>query len=202
MVYTYNTITKPSQGIYKDKGSKFLSFAYPVTEESRIKELLADLKKEYYDARHHCFAWRLGSEGSLSRMSDDGEPSSTAGKPIFGQILSYELTNLLIVVVRYFGGTKLGVSGLITAYRAAAKDAIDNNEIITRNVESTLEVRFGYTEMNSVMKIIKDHDLCLLSQQFDNCCQITLRCELAQQERITGALEKVPGVSLQIAEQP
>ena len=132
---TYKTIEKPSEGLFKDKGSKFISFAFPVDNEEEIKEIVQSIKKEHHSARHHCYAWRLGADQLLFRANDDGEPSSTAGKPILGQIQSFDLTNILIVVVRYFGGTLLGVSGLINAYRNAALDAINQAEIVEKLVE-------------------------------------------------------------------
>jgi len=156
---TYKTISQSSEGIYKEKGSKFISLAYPVTSEDQIREIVQFLKKEHHSARHHCYAWRLGHEKTHFSANDDGEPSSTAGKPILGQIQSFDLTNILIVVVRYFGGTLLGVSGLINAYRNAALDAINQAEIVELLVEQQLLIEFGYESMNEVMKIFKDEKL-------------------------------------------
>ena len=161
---TYKTLKEPSEGIYKEKGSKFLAFAYSVFTEDEIKEHITELKKQYHDARHHCYAWKLGMDSNHYRMNDDGEPSGTAGKPIYGQILSYELTNVLVVVVRYFGGTKLGTSGLIHAYKTATKDAFENAEIVEQTVNDILTLTFEYGAMNDVMRIIKDEEPKVLEQ--------------------------------------
>ena len=179
----YKSIKAPSQGLYKDKGSKFLSFAYPVESEEEIKKLLSIIKKEYFDARHHCFAYRLGLEGDLWRANDDGEPSSTAGKPILGQLLSNELSDILIIVTRYFGGIKLGVPGLIKAYRSAAADAIANAEVIEKIAGNIYTVKFDYLDMNSVMKVLKDMGLTPISQHFDNECTIETKVRLTQIEQ-------------------
>lgn len=171
---TYQTIEKTSEGLYKDKGSKFIAFAYPVQNEVEVKNKLADLKKQYYDARHHCYAYALGPTRDAFRTNDDGEPSGTAGKPIYGQILSHDLTNILIVVVRYFGGTKLGVRGLIDAYKTAAADAIGNNTIIGKIVKEAYELQFEYPLMNDVMRILKEHELEQVSHDFALSCQIVI----------------------------
>ncbi len=152
---TYKTIFSFSQGVYREKGSKFIALAYPLKTEAEVKEVLISVKKEYNDARHWCYAYRLGWDKSAYRMNDDGEPSGTAGKPIYGQILSHDLTNVLIVVVRYFGGVKLGVSGLIGAYKAASIDALANAQILEKEVRDVNEVEFGYELMNDVMSILK-----------------------------------------------
>jgi uncharacterized YigZ family protein len=156
---TYQTISSSSQGIYKEKGSKFIALAFPVSSEKDIKMQLAALRKEYHDARHHCYAYCLGYDKSAWRVNDDGEPSGTAGKPIFGQIQSKDLTNILIVVMRYFGGIKLGIPGLINAYRTAAKEALGQASIVTRMVEEIYEVCFEYPLMNDVMKILKEEHM-------------------------------------------
>jgi len=157
----YQTIVSESIGIFKDKGSKFLAFAYPVTTEEEIKGKLALLRKEHHSARHHCYAWRLGTEDIIYRTNDDGEPSSTAGKPILGQLLSANVTNILVVVVRYFGGTLLGVGGLINAYRNAASDVIHNAVIIQKIIEIEWQLHFNYTNMSEVMNVIKSENLTL-----------------------------------------
>lgn len=193
---TYKTISEPSEGLFKDKGSKFISFAYPVTSEDEIREIVQSIKKEHHSARHHCYAWRLGHEKLQFRANDDGEPSSTAGKPILGQIQSFELTNILIVVVRYFGGTLLGVSGLINAYRNAALDAINQAEIIERLVEKHLVIEFGYGAMNEVMKIFKDEKLPQIDPQFDLKCRIETQIRLSDLSRIEEGLKKVEGVKI------
>lgn len=174
---TYLTISKPSEGIYKEKGSKFIAFAFPVKNEDEIKQHLQKLKKEHPAARHHCYAYRLGFDKLNFRANDDGEPSNTAGKPILGQIQSKDLTNVLTVVVRYFGGTLLGVGGLITAYKEAAKDAIQHANIIEKTINDIYEITFDYLQMNDIMKLIKDHKLQIISQTSNQNCimQIAVR---------------------------
>ena len=179
---TYRSIAAPSKGVYKELGSKFLAFAYPVETEEAARRVLEEVRKEYFDARHHCYAWRLGRTGEPYRMNDDGEPSSTAGRPIHGQLLSNELSDILVVVVRYFGGTKLGVPGLIRAYRSATQDAIANAEIIEKVAGETLTVTFDYLQMNDVMKVLKDMDITPLNQQFDLRCTLTARVRLSRIE--------------------
>lgn len=179
---TYRSIAASSKGIYKELGSKFLAFAYPVETEEAAKKILEEVRKEYFDARHHCYAWRLGRTGEPYRMNDDGEPSSTAGRPIHGQLLSNELSDILVVVVRYFGGTKLGVPGLIRAYKSATQDAIANAEIIEKVAGETLTVTFDYLQMNDVMKVLKDMDITPLNQQFDLRCTLTARVRLSRIE--------------------
>lgn len=190
----YKTIENPAEGLYKEKGSRFIALAYPVESEEEIKSIIAALKDKYYDARHHCYAWRLGAAKTLFRMNDDGEPSSTAGKPILGQIQSYDLTNILIVVVRYFGGTKLGVSGLLNAYREAANDALQQAVIIEKTVDEKLRIRFSYLVMNDVMKIVKEEAPEILERHFEMDCEMllsirqknmpTLRYRLGQVESV------------------
>lgn len=197
---TYKTISNPSEGLFKDKGSKFIAYAYPVTSEEQIREIVQTIKKEHHSARHHCYAWRLGHEKLLFRANDDGEPSSTAGKPILGQIQSFELTNILIVVVRYFGGTLLGVSGLINAYRNAAIDAIDQAEIVEKLVEKQLLIEFDYGVMNEVMKLFKDEKLPQIDPQFDLKCQIKTTVRLSELDRIKENLNKIGG--LEVTESP
>lgn len=169
---TYLTIEEKSQGIYKEKGSKFIALAFPVSNEENVKEIIKSIKKEYFDARHHCYAYIIGHDKSVFRMNDDGEPSSTAGKPIYGQLLSNNLTNILIVVVRYFGGIKLGVSGLINAYKQAALDSIQNAQIIQKTLNEVYSISFEYTLMNKVMKVLKDFELPQLNHKFENDCYL------------------------------
>lgn len=176
---TYLTLASPAQGLYKEKGSKFLAFAYPVETEQEIKEIIEKLRKEYYDARHHCYAYVLGARQEIYRANDDGEPSSTAGKPIHGQILSYGLTNVLVVVVRYFGGTKLGTSGLINAYKTATNDALGQARTIEKIVMRQYELSFPYEQMNQVMRIIKDLHLQVLGQEADNECRMRVAVRLS-----------------------
>lgn len=187
---TYKTITQPSSGLYKEKGSKFIALAYPVTAEDGVKHILEDLRKEYYDARHHCYAYILGPDKSAWRINDDGEPSGTAGKPIHGQILSFDLTNILIVVIRYFGGTKLGVSGLINAYKSAAKDALSQAEIVEKTVNEIYRLEFPYELMNDVMRIIKEEDLHMIDNQYDNSCTITYSIRKNEADRVKTRLQK------------
>lgn len=191
---TFKTIVKPSEGLFKDKGSKFLSYAFPVNSEDEIREIILSIRKEHHSARHHCYAWRLGADKLHFRINDDGEPSSTAGKPIFGQIQSFDLTNILIVVVRYFGGTLLGVSGLINAYRNAALDAISQAEIVEKLVEKWLLVEFDYSAMNDVMKVFKDEKLSQIDPQFDLKCKIKTNVRLSESDRIEEALLKIENV--------
>ena len=170
----YKTIKEPAEGLYKEKGSRFIALAYPVENEDEIKTIVACLKEQYYDARHHCFAWRLGVAKTCFRAYDDVEPSSTAGKPILGQIQSQDLTNILIVVVRYFGGTKLGVSGLINAYREAATDVLRNAVVIEKTVDERLRIRFSYLVMNDIMKIVKEEVPEILERHFELECEMLL----------------------------
>jgi uncharacterized YigZ family protein len=171
---TYLTIAAASEGSYKEKGSKFIALAFPVESETQIKELLAQVRKKYYDARHHCYAYILGENGQQYRANDDGEPAHSAGDPILGQIRSRNLTQVLVIVVRYFGGIKLGVSGLIQAYKTAASDALIQVQIIEKIVEIALSVQFTYEQMNQVMKLVKEYDLKVSSQQFSNQCELGL----------------------------
>ena len=193
---TFKTISKPSEGLFKDKGSKFMSFAFPVESEDEIRNIIQVLRKAHHSARHHCYAWRLGYDKSVFRANDDGEPSSTAGKPILGQIQSFDLTNILIVVVRYFGGALLGVSGLINAYRNAASDAILQAEIIEKLVEKQLLIEFDYSVLNEVMKIFKEEKLTQNEPQFDLSCQIKTQIRLNDLDRIEEGLKKVEGLKI------
>jgi uncharacterized YigZ family protein len=190
-VDTYQTIQSPATGIYKDKGSKFLSFAFPVETEDEVKTIVAKLKKDYYDACHHCYAYILGYNSEKYRENDDGEPSGTAGKPICGQLRSKQLTNILVVVVRYFGGTKLGVSGLIEAYKTATTDVLQNAKIIEKIVLKEHHISFDYEQMNAVMKIVKDFNLQVVSQSFDTCSQLVFKVRLSDESRVLEALGKV-----------
>ncbi|HIZ86271.1 MAG TPA: YigZ family protein [Candidatus Coprenecus stercoravium] len=187
---TYMTLKAPSEGLYKEKGSKFLAFAYPVASEEEIKQHLERIRKEYYDARHHCYAYRLGLEGNVWRANDDGEPSSTAGRPIYGQILSHELSDVLIVVVRYFGGIKLGVPGLINAYRSAAADAIEHGRIVEKVASEPFAVTFGYSVTDKVMRIIKDMGTSPGRYTADNVCRIEMEVRLKDIKRFTQRMEE------------
>lgn len=174
----YDSIAAPSTGLYKDNGSKFLAFAFPVETEEQVKEHLAALRKEYFDARHHCYAYRIGHQGQLWRANDDGEPSSTAGRPILGQILSAGLSDVLVVVVRYFGGIKLGVPGLIKAYKTATADALSAAATVTKTAAETYEIAFSYEDQGRAMKTVKDMALPVVSQSFDSICRMTVRVRL------------------------
>ena len=192
------TIAEPAEAIYKERSSKFLTYAYPVESEEEIKELLDALRKEYYDATHHCYAYRLGPQGEHYRANDDGEPSGTAGKPILGQLLSADLTNCLVVVVRYFGGTKLGVSGLIQAYKESTADVIAVSKIIEKTVDRIIKVDFSYISMNGVMRIIKDMNPRIDEQIFDNLCTMKLRIRESEADMLIAKLEKVEGVTIEV----
>ena len=194
---TYNSIGSPSRGLYKDQGSRFISFAYPVETEARVKELVDALKKEYHDARHHCFAYRLGLDGSRYRMNDDGEPSSTAGRPILSQIDSAGLSDVLVVVVRYFGGIKLGVPGLIKAYKTAAQDALAQATKVEKTAAVTYHIEFDYMNMDSVMRTLKDMDIPQSGQNFGQLCSMDIRVRLSQQEELTKRLVKYLSLIIQ-----
>ncbi len=170
----YKTIERKSQGLFKDKGNKFISHAIPCTTEENVKKQLELLKKEYYDARHHSYAYILGFDKSAYRMNDDGEPSGTAGKPIYGQLLSHNLTNIFVGVIRYFGGTKLGVRGLINAYKFATLGAIENNEIATKIIKEEYELTYNYADMNDVMRIMKEENLEQVGHDFQMTCSLNL----------------------------
>lgn len=187
----YKTIKEKAEGTYSEKRSKFLAFAIPVSTVDEVKQLVADYQKKYYDARHVCYAYMLGAERTEFRANDNGEPSGTAGKPILGQINSNELTNILIIVVRYFGGIKLGTSGLIVAYRMAAAEAISAAEIVERTVDEDVTFLFEYPLMNEVMKVVKDLEPEIVSQQFDMDCQMTLRIRKGEMGRLKERLEKI-----------
>lgn len=192
MTDQYRTIThQMGEGFYSEKRSKFLAFAHHVTTENEVKELLQAYKKKYYDARHCCYAYMLGADRSVFRANDDGEPSSTAGKPILGQINAHELTDILIVVVRYFGGTKLGTSGLIVAYRTAAEAAIENAQIETRYVEDIIDYSFTYPLLNEVMRVVKELEPRIVSQTFDNTCHISLAIRKSQAAELRQRLQQL-----------
>lgn len=192
---TYLTISSVSEALYKDKGSKFYAFAYPVQSVEQIKEILAEKRKEYYDARHVCYAYMLGYERNVFRANDDGEPSGTAGRPILGQINSSNLTDILIIVVRYFGGTLLGTSGLIQAYKTSAAEAIAAATIEERIVEKTFVSKFGYQDLNAVMRIMKDFDLAIVNQIQEMDCTLYFRIRLGDIDRVRDRFDKLDFVS-------
>ena len=191
MTDDYRTLKTEGEGYYTDKRSKFLAFAHHVSTVEEIKDILARYRKKYFDARHVCYAYMLGPERTEFRANDDGEPSSTAGKPILGQINSNELTDILIVVVRYYGGVNLGTSGLIVAYREAAADAIAHSEIETRQVEEIITYNFPYPMMNDVMRIVKDMQPRIVSQTYDNTCEIRLSIRKSEAEQLRNRLQKL-----------
>ena len=191
MTDEYKTISGTSEGYYTEKRSKFLAFAHHVYTADEVKDIVAGYRKKYYDARHVCYAYMLGAERLEFRANDDGEPSSTAGKPILGQINSNELTNILIVVVRYYGGVNLGTSGLIVAYREAAADALAHATVETRQVEEIVKYSFAYPQMNDVMRIVKDMNPRIISQTFENTCEIVLSIRKSEAELLCSRLAKL-----------
>lgn len=193
---TYLTIKSPSEGIYKEKGSRFIAYAYPVNSVVDAKNLIDELRKKYYDARHICYAYSIGPEALETRANDDGEPSGTGGKPIQGVLLSNNITNVLIAVVRYFGGVKLGTGGLIQAYRAAAADAIENTEIIEKIVEITYIISYDYLQMNEVMKVLKEQDCQILKQNFELRCEIEFIVSKANQAKTFQVLSNINNLSI------
>ena len=195
---SYKTIARPAETTYRQLSSKFLTYAYPVETEAEIKEHLDALRKRWFDATHHCYAWRLGPHGEHFRTNDDGEPSSTAGKPILGQLLSQEVTNCLVVVVRYFGGTKLGVPGLIAAYKESTAQVLAECEIVERTVDVRIEVSFSYIAMNDVMRIVKEMQPKVLNQVFDNLCTMTLSIRQSESEQLISRLQKVEGATVDV----
>jgi len=193
----YQTIEKESQGYFKDKGSKFYAFAFPIKHEDEVKDILARLRKEHHSARHHCYAWRIGTEEIIYRANDDGEPSSTAGKPILGQLQSFNATNILMVVIRYFGGTLLGVSGLINAYRSAAADALNNADIKQKIIEKEMILDFTYNQLAEVMNIVKQENLTIMNTRFEEKCNLTFSVRKAEYEKVMQKFSNIYGVSIQ-----
>lgn len=189
---TYKTIAKPAEGSYSEKRSKFLAYAFPVQNEQEVKQRLAEIQKKHWDARHHCYAYILGPNKDAYRLNDNGEPSGTAGRPIYGQLLSKDLTNTLVIVVRYFGGIKLGVSGLQNAYKVAAREALEAAVIEERTVQETYRVTFEYVKMNDIMQILKDPEVQVLDRQSYMQCIYTISVRQRDADRITTALRKVP----------
>lgn len=196
MADTYLTLARPSEAIFREKMSKFLAFAHPASTVEEAKAVIAQYQKKYFDARHVCWAYMLGFERTDFQSNDNGEPSGTAGKPILGQINSFGLTDTVIVVVRYFGGIKLGTSGLIAAYREAARLALEEAEIVERKVMKQISFTFPYLSMNDVMRLVKQSNLEILSQQFDNACAMTLAVRADDYDTLTSRLRDIDGVSL------
>ncbi|HUH18395.1 YigZ family protein [Albibacterium sp.] len=181
----YKTVDKISEGTFRDKGSKFIAYSYPFTDENKLKDILSELKSIHPKARHHCYAYRLGMDRSVFRINDDNEPAGSAGRPILNTLLSNDLTNILVIVVRYFGGTLLGIPGLINAYKAATQESINNAEIIEKYQKDIYEIDFDYLQMNNVMRIIKDEDLTILSQNFNNNCRMEVAIRSSLVNRVT-----------------
>ncbi|MGG5576314.1 IMPACT family protein [Myroides sp. C15-4] len=184
----YKTISEPTtEVLYKEKNSKFFGYAFPIKKEEEVKEILEQIKKQHYNARHWCYAFQLGTDPVYYRANDDGEPSNTAGAPIYGQIQSFDVTDILIVVVRYFGGVKLGVGGLITAYRAAAQMAMEEADIIECTIDKKFKVRFDYKDMNNVMRVIKERNLNLVQQKMEMTCEIELSIRKSEYQQAMDA---------------
>ncbi len=193
---TYNIIAQPAEGLYKEKGSKFISFAFGVNSEDEAKSAIAEIRKQYHDARHHCFAYMIGPDKSRFRSSDDGEPSGTAGKPILNQILSKDVTNVCVVVVRYFGGIKLGDSGLINAYKTAARDALEQAGSIQKTVNEIYSLEFPYPLMNEVMRVMKEEQLEQLNPKFEMDCYLEFSTRKNDAEKITDKFQRIFGVKI------
>ena len=192
----YKTITEPSEGYYKEKGSKFIARLAHVESEEACKAFLDELKKTYYDARHHCYAYRIGPEKERTRSNDDGEPGGSAGKPILNQLLSYELYNVMVVVIRYFGGTKLGVSGLIHAYKVSTQEAIEAAKILTKHITLSYQLCFEYPKLNDVMRIIKEEKIKVLEQEFGVSCFIKIEIKKSKIETSFSRFEKLYGLEI------
>ncbi len=195
---TYHTIAGPAEGLYKEKGSKFLAFAFPVRSVEEVKQHLERLRKEYFDARHHCYAYILGPRKDAYRVNDDGEPSGTGGRPIHGQLLSADLTDTLIVVVRYFGGILLGASGLANAYKAAARDAIGNAEVVEKTIDVIYRLHFEYALMNDVMRMLKELGVQPRNQEFNLDCRMDVSVRQSQSVRVYDALSKLYGLGIEV----
>ncbi len=194
---SYRTLEKPAEGIFRDRNSRFLAFGYPVRNTAEINDILSGIKKKYHDARHHCYAYRLGLNNENLRMNDDGEPSGTAGKPIYGQLLAQDLTDTLVIVVRYFGGTLLGTSGLINAYRSATADMISNAVIVSRFVEDRFKLAFPYENLNTVMKILKEENLVPEEPVYDSQCALTVAVRRSLSDRVSGRLKVISGMNIE-----
>ena len=193
---TYKTIEKPSEGIFRDKGSKFIAYAFQIKTEEQAKTLLQQVRAQHPKARHHCWAMRLSPDRSVFRLNDDGEPSGTAGRPILNTLLSNDLTNILMIVVRYFGGTLLGVPGLINAYKEASSDAIKSANIIQLTVNDIYSVKYNYVQMNDIMRVIKEANLNILSQSFESECLLQLEIPKSKLNAVLSKLEKIDGIQI------
>ena len=193
---TYKTIEAPSEGLFRDKGSKFIALAYPFSDESKLKDILSEIKSAHPKARHYCYAYRLSMDRSVFRINDDGEPAGSAGRPILNMLLSSDLTNILVVVVRYFGGTLLGIPGLINAYKSATQEAIANAAIIEKHQKDCYHIHFDYLQMNDVMRIIKDDNLDIENQVFDNDCKMEIAIRTSLVNRVIDSLSSLPNTKV------
>lgn len=194
---TYKTLASPSpETLYKEKNSKFFGYAYPISSEEEVKPILDNLRKQHYSARHWCYAYQLGTTKIYYRANDDGEPNNSAGMPIYGQIQSFGVTNVLVVVVRYFGGVKLGVGGLISAYKTGAQMALEASDIVERTIDIHFNLKFGYKDMNKVMRVIKEKNLDIVSQKLEMDCEITISTRKKNAQAVTGAFENLYEVEL------
>lgn len=193
---TYLTIKENSRGLYKEKGSKFIALAYFVTTEDEIKAILNDLRKEYHDARHYCYAYRLGADKKKYRVNDDGEPSNSAGPPILGQIKANNLTNIVIFVIRYFGGKLLGVGGLVNAYKTAAAEAVKNTKTVRKTIGDIYDITFGYAVLSNVMRFIEKEKLKIINQTFETNCTIRIKVRLSKSASLRKRIEKSPEVKI------
>jgi uncharacterized YigZ family protein len=202
IIDVYKTITQPSkEGLFKDRGSKFYGYAFPVSNEEEVKEKIELLKKQHYNARHWCYAWQLGKEYDHYRANDDGEPSNSAGMPIYGQLQSFNVTNILVVVVRYFGGTKLGVGGLIQAYKTGAKLALEKSVIIEKTINEEFLINFEYPEMNTVMRIIKDENILIINQKMELNCEFIISIRKKDAKKVFDIFDNTYRVSIKITEE-
>lgn len=200
-ITSYKTIAKPSEGFFKDRGSKFYAFAFPVSDETEIDKQREKLRKSYHDARHHVYAFRLGAEGKIFRASDDGEPSNSSGPPVLGQIKSAELTNVLVVVIRYFGGTKLGVPGLINAYKSAAEDALNNARKLKKTIKTKIKLYYDYAYTNNVMSFLHAENFKILDQKFEASCEITTAVPINQTQSIIEKIKNIKGLEYEKLEE-
>ncbi len=192
----YLTVAKEARSVYRDRGSRFIGIVFPVESETDIKEMLNTLRKEFHDARHHCYAYRLDPEGSVWRVNDDGEPAGSAGKPMLGQLQSSGVSDVLAVVIRYFGGTKLGVPGLIKAYKTSIKDALSEAGTVSKIVLKPLVIDYGFEHMNQVMKVIKEMNPQVISAHYDAMCRMEIRIRKSEAERLRSKLEPIKGVQI------
>jgi uncharacterized YigZ family protein len=197
---SFKSLEKPAEGMFRDRNSRFLAFGFPVNTTAEINALIAGIKKKYHDARHHCFAYRIGYTKDIFRVNDDGEPGGTAGKPIYGQLLSHDLTNVLVIVVRYFGGTLLGTSGLINAYKSATIDMLSKAIVVTRFVEDHYRISFAYEKLNAVMKILKEENLIPILPEFKIQCVMEIAIRKSLSNKVVTRLSGIPGLLTELAE--